>query len=156
MKVIDYNLLKGKITAMQSTEPEYAYNFLNNAQNPSTEWECIEDMLDNMEVYEVEPVVDCVNREALLKRLNEFNEWCKDGRLQGSLFAVDVIKDMPLTAVQTVKRGKWEHGKRGKWEHGKCTVCKTSLEDLFSGEYYYDYNEIKFCPNCGADMREKE
>ena len=56
MKMIDYNLLKGKITAMQSTEPEYAFNFLNNAQNPSTEWECIEDMLDSMEVHEAEPV----------------------------------------------------------------------------------------------------
>lgn len=56
MKMIDYNLLKGKITAMQSTEQEYAFNFLNNAQNPSTEWECIEDMLDSMEVYEAEPV----------------------------------------------------------------------------------------------------
>lgn len=56
MKMIDYNLLKGKITAMQSTEPEYAFNFLNNAQNPSTEWECIKDMLDSMEVYEAEPV----------------------------------------------------------------------------------------------------
>ena len=56
MKMIDYNLLKGKIVAMQSTEPEYAFNFLNDAQNPSTEWECIEDMLDSMEVYEAEPV----------------------------------------------------------------------------------------------------
>ena len=56
MKMIDYNLLKGKITAMQSTEPEYAFNFLNNAQNLSTEWECIEDMLDNIEVHEAEPV----------------------------------------------------------------------------------------------------
>lgn len=56
MKMIDCDLLRGKITAMQSTNPEYAYNFLNNAQNPSTEWECIEDMLDNMEVYEAEPV----------------------------------------------------------------------------------------------------
>ncbi len=56
MKMIDYNLLKGKIAAMQSTEPEYAFNFLNNALNASTEWECIEDMLDSMEVYEAEPV----------------------------------------------------------------------------------------------------
>ena len=56
MKMIDYNLLRGKITAMQSTEPKYAYNFLNNAQNPSTEWECIEDMIDSMEVHEAEPV----------------------------------------------------------------------------------------------------
>lgn len=54
--MIDYNLLKGKIAAMQSTEPEYAFHFLNNAQNPSTEWGCIEDMLDSMEVYEAEPM----------------------------------------------------------------------------------------------------
>lgn len=56
MKMIDYELLRGKITAMQSTNPEYAYNFLNNALNPSTEWECIEDMIDSIEVYEAEPV----------------------------------------------------------------------------------------------------
>lgn len=43
--------------------------------------------------------------------------------------------------------------KQGKWENGKCTVCEKSLEDLFTGEFYYDDNEINFCPNCGADMR---
>ena len=38
---------------------------------------------------------DLISRQALIDRLTVFNEWCKDGRLQGSMFAVDVIKDMP-------------------------------------------------------------
>lgn len=44
--------------------------------------------------------------------------------------------------------------KRGKWVNGKCTICGKSLEDLFEGEFYYDDNEINFCPKCGADMRD--
>lgn len=42
--------------------------------------------------------------------------------------------------------------KHGKWEHGKCTNCKKSLEDLFSGDFYWDDDELHFCPNCGARM----
>lgn len=42
-----------------------------------------------------EPCEDAISRQGLLNRLDDFNKWCKDGRLQGSLFAVDVIKDMP-------------------------------------------------------------
>lgn len=33
---------------------------------------------------------------------------------------------------------------------------KKSLEDLFTGDFYYDDNEINFCPNCGSDMRGDE
>lgn len=43
--------------------------------------------------------------------------------------------------------------KRGKWGKDKCTECKKSLEDIFSGDFYYDYDEVHYCPNCGADMR---
>ena len=42
--------------------------------------------------------------------------------------------------------------KHGKWEHNRCTECGISLDDLFSGEFYYDDEEVKFCPNCGAKM----
>lgn len=43
--------------------------------------------------------------------------------------------------------------KHGKWEHGKCTNCEKSLEDLFSGDFYWDDDELHFCPNCGARMQ---
>ncbi len=46
--------------------------------------------------------------------------------------------------------------KYGKWEHGKCTNCEKSLEDLFEGDFYYDSEDLHFCPNCGARMDGKE
>lgn len=42
--------------------------------------------------------------------------------------------------------------KHGKWERGKCTNCEKSLEDLFSGDFYWDDDKLHFCPNCGARM----
>ena len=42
--------------------------------------------------------------------------------------------------------------KHGKWEHGKCTNCEKRLEDLFEGDFYYDVEELHFCPCCGAMM----
>lgn len=56
MQVIGMKLLREKIAAMQEGEPKYAYNFLNDAQNPSTEWGCVEDMIDSIPVIEAEPV----------------------------------------------------------------------------------------------------
>lgn len=56
MRMVDLDLLNGKIAAMQACEPHYAFHFLNDAQNPSTEWECIEDMIENMPVIEAQPV----------------------------------------------------------------------------------------------------
>ena len=47
-------------------------------------------------------MAEYIDKEEVLKRLNDFNEWCKDGRFQGVLFAVDVIKDIPTTEVQPV------------------------------------------------------
>lgn len=62
--------------------------------------------------------------------------------------AMDVIEAIPAADVQPVKHGKWGHG----WEHGKCTNCEKSLEDLFEGDFYYDCEELHFCPNCGARL----
>lgn len=55
--------------------------------------------------------------------------------------------------VEQLESKGFTYMKRGKWVNGKCTICGKSLEDLFTGEFYYDDNEINFCPNCGADMR---
>ena len=53
-------------------------------------------------------------------------------------------KEKPNTEGYTIKRGKWEQG--------KCTNCKKSVEDLFSGDFYWDDDDLHYCPNCGARM----
>lgn len=53
---------------------------------------------------------------------------------------------------ETINYIRTNQRKHGKWEHDRCTECGKSLEDLFSGEFYYDDEEVKFCPNCGAKM----
>lgn len=35
-----------------------------------------------------------IDADALIEKLDDFNKWCKDGRLQGSLFVADVVGDM--------------------------------------------------------------
>ena len=64
MRLIDADLLCGKIAAMQACEPKYAYNFLNEAQNQSTEWDCIENMIDSIPTIKSEIV--CPNCGALM------------------------------------------------------------------------------------------
>lgn len=58
--------------------------------------------------------------------------------------AAAIIEQITAEDVQPVKHGKWEQG--------KCTNCEKSLEDLFSGDFYWDDDELHFCPNCGARM----
>ena len=71
-----------------------------------------------------------------------------EGRVKANDGLVSVLDDINAVDVQPVKGGKWVNG--------KCTICGKSLEDLFTGEFYYDDNEINFCPNCGSDMRGAE
>lgn len=63
MKVTSVELIRGKIAAMRATEPKYAYHFLNDAQNPSTEWDCVEDMIDSCDVFDAEPMTSCSERQ---------------------------------------------------------------------------------------------
>jgi hypothetical protein len=57
--------------------------------------------------------------------------------------AVEEIKH-PKTAHWIVEKGGSYLGMR----NGHCSYCK---------DYYTnDWNEMKYCPNCGADMREVE
>lgn len=46
--------------------------------------------------------------------------------------------------------------KRAKWEQSTCTNCKKSVEDLFSGDFYWDDDDLHYCPNCGARMDGEE
>lgn len=62
------------------------------------------------------------------------------------------ISEIVNRVVEQLKSDGLMVEKHGKWEHNRCTECGKSLDDLFSGDFYYDDEEVKFCPNCGAKM----
>lgn len=94
-------------------------------------------------------MAEYIEKETLMKRLNDFNEWCKDGRLQGTVFAIDVIKDIPAADVQPVKRGRWEYIRNVKLS-GTIKLCECSIchNKIFGG--------LSYCGNCGARMDLKD
>lgn len=76
------------------------------------------------------------------------------------------IKKTPAADVQPVVRGQWEwfeDWSQSTTEHPsecedcgwRCGRCKNTLENMVGG-YWDDLQKkpkLKFCPNCGADMR---
>ena len=66
----------------------------------------------------------------------------------GLLAAARVIEAIPAADVRPVVRGKWEVG--GMFDDiGRCSCCNYMFPlDTAMTEFH-------FCPNCGADMREK-
>ena len=44
-----------------------------------------------------------IDRAHLLKRLQDFVEWCRDDRLDGTKFCIDVIKDEPSAQPEIIR-----------------------------------------------------
>lgn len=71
----------------------------------------------------------------------------------------DIVEQMPT--IEERKKGKWIYYdiENDKYDEVRCSECgKTFTVDA---ERWYDIgftaSDLKFCPNCGADMRgEKE
>jgi len=57
--------------------------------------------------------------------------------------AYQFIKSFPISDVRPVMHGKWIDG--------KCNKCGSHSPFWPMASTYY---ESKYCPNCGADMRE--
>ena len=69
------------------------------------------------------------------------------------------LKRLPSADVRPVVRGNWVPYEFGDYHWHKCSVC--GVADKFIETVYrkgFIDNEMisvrKFCPNCGADMRE--
>ena len=142
MRPIDADALKAKIEEMQAFEPKYAFHFLNDAQNPSTEWECVEDLLENAPTIETKPTrrggetrLEKLSREVAEKLLAAYPNG---------------------TEFTAVRHGYWEPiGARlrgGITDTFQCSLCEYLARALKAGkECGYD-----FCPNCGAKMEEAQ
>ena len=95
-----------------------------------------------------------IKRKALLKLLEERREFLfkengdYDHYSNGFDEAVDKVENFPIAAdVAERKRGEWVENKRGFLE---CTECKFERIGIPL------VHRLNFCPNCGADMRERK
>lgn len=97
---------------------------------------------------------DYISREAAFDAI--FGQFCASSdETEAALnSAFEDIKSIPAADVRPVKRGKWiDMG-----DFISCSSCSaTRLKEFES-----DYGKVmrldaraNFCPNCGADMREK-
>lgn len=57
VRLIDANALQRAFDDAHKDEPDFfCCNFLNNAGNPSTEWECVDEILENAPTIDAQPV----------------------------------------------------------------------------------------------------
>lgn len=93
-------------------------------------------------------MVEYIDRQAVLDELDEdIEEFVEcDYALKT---AKKYIKKIPPADVRPVVRGRWILDNRPDGGLWACSNCKFPSEAFAVDRLY------KFCPNCGADMRER-
>ena len=66
---------------------------------------------------------------------------------------VDAVKAQPTVDVVEREKGKWMAQKGGGY---RCSECKHYALDEREGNLIHVSAKTKFCPHCGADMREEK
>ena len=86
-----------------------------------------------------------IERGTFAERLQDFSEWCRDGRKQGVDFVLDCpLPNMPAADVVEVMHSEWILNNDGS------ATCKNCY---MTTKYAWDYdNAFNYCPHCGAKM----
>lgn len=82
---------------------------------------------------------DCISRQAAMKYIDDI-PFIKDNPNIGNLWKV-WLENIPSVQPARIK-GKWDICKNEEWVY-ECSEC-----------HEWSMTKHKFCPNCGADMRE--
>ena len=102
---------------------------------------------------------DLISRSALIKAMeNKYDVAEKKGLYAvgldcGFIITEQIINEQPAVEAKPVVRGEWidtqpEYHNGHRRNAHKCSNCQ---------DYYTTaYDEMNFCPNCGADMRKSE
>lgn len=77
---------------------------------------------------------------------DDFNNENLFSSAEGALAVAEWLEDVPSADVRPVVRGRWNHD-GSDWKNR--FIC-----DQCGYKWFFDAKEAKFCPNCGADMRE--
>jgi NADH pyrophosphatase NudC (nudix superfamily) len=89
-----------------------------------------------------------ISREAAIKAIEDvvayMESWVTEYQAQrrGLMTAIVIVDDIPAADVQPVRHGRWKNIIQGIIPSGQCSNCGA-------------WDKVtRFCPNCGADMRE--
>ena len=86
-------------------------------------------------------MAEYIEREEIMNRL--FTEYATDSKAD----VFELIRSIPATEVQTVKRGRWYHINNEGFIY--CSECQNEAYwDTDYGQQLFDY-----CPYCGAKMK---
>lgn len=92
------------------------------------------------------PEKEYVERESLLENLHKFAPEHNTPLIQL------LVTREPAADVAEIKRGEWKDKGNGDWSCTNCNEIFTLNVDMHP---IHDCG-LKFCPNCGADMRGKK
>lgn len=94
-------------------------------------------------IVKTQPCEDCISRQVVIEYITANYGFCHN--------LIDWVKDLPSVTPERPK-GKWidvndndSHG----WGAYKCHAC-SECKDYYTTSAY----EMKYCPNCGAYMKE--
>ena len=84
--------------------------------------------------------------------ISSFGRWQWSNGFNTALTAVGIdLKKLPTVDAEPVRHGHWIEGNNFHWYSNSCSCCGyTRTTDIKSN----GWNQWKYCPNCGAAMRE--
>lgn len=102
-----------------------------------------------MRVIDAEPII-----EELYKIGNEKDESGEHEFALGIDTVIYLLEQAKAVDAEPVRHGKWEITKDDYYCVANCSLC----HEEWSFEVYDDIESLnyRYCPNCGAKMREKE
>ena len=98
-----------------------------------------------IKALEQEPIGDLISRQAVLDKTIRVNSIWKSITNSKGKNLEEIVSELPSVNPQEPKTGHWDS------RTCKCSECGYQI--AFSE---YAERKYKYCPNCGADMRDKE
>lgn len=88
---------------------------------------------------------DLISRKDIIKTMNLSEGEASKHTFYSAEWILNCINSIPSIATKS-KYGEWIDVSEWYTPRQKCSICKTVVDGYGSN----------FCPNCGADMRERE
>ena len=96
---------------------------------------------------------DLISKKALIKKM----KWLCRGNCRTCIYVTflsnnvhcGLIDDIPTVDAVEVVHGEWQYYSESDFikAHYRCSNCNQPRYE------HYAFNEFRFCPNCGADMK---